>query len=153
MKKRRDLWLSFCLLAIVVHPLLTSWYYNFMLDHGAYRTDADSIAIPIAGNFFAWVIWAPILGTICWLVFRRFQPPLRLLTWDGRMRWKSALVSVACAAAVVVSAMPIRDAVRWRNWTEVVYSMWWVAFWFVLRAAALTQSPNKSPETNALQGQ
>jgi len=153
MKKWRYLWLAFCLLAIAVHPLLTSAYYSFMLDHGAYRPEADSIAIPIAGNFFAWVIWAPILATICWLVFRRFQPPLHMLAWDHRQRWKSVVSTVVCLAAVVVSAMPIPDAIRWRNWAEVLYSVWWVALWLILRAAALSQSPNNSPEANALQRQ
>lgn len=135
---------AFCGAAVLTQPHFTSSYYEWMLEHGAYRWDADSIAIPIAGNAFAWLLWGPASLVALFFVFRGRSSPFRLIAWDARKKRKSWLVSGLCVAASVELLREAWEAVDWGNYVEIFYSFWWIAVWLLVRAALLTaKEPNQ----------
>lgn len=110
-----------------------------MLAHGAYRPEADSVAIPILNSMVAWLFWGPILSVWFFVVFRRLRPPFRMLAWDRKRSWKSWLVSVGCSFPVLLLMYEVFDAVAWKNYVEILYTGWWVVVWLLVRAALLTE--------------
>jgi hypothetical protein len=137
----------FCFGAVITQPVFTARYYQWMLEHGAYRWDADSIAIPIGGNFVAWFAWAPVFTTLFLFAFWKLEKVPRLLAWDSAKRVKSIVASVVCFGCVYLVGQGIADAAAWRNWEEIAYCVWWIIVWLLVRAALLIpKKPNQTPE-------
>src|SRR5438105_1541285 len=62
-------------------PLVQA-YYERTLRLGYYRPDADSIAIPIAGEAVATFILFPALALCLFLILRRFPARCSWLAWN-----------------------------------------------------------------------
>ena len=135
---RHQLTVAFCYVTVAIFPALSYRYYHWMADRGAYPPEADSIAIPIAGEFVAWMLWAPCFGVALTLLFLGHAPPYRFLAWDASRQVKSVVVTGLClfCATGVVLNMP--HAWSWGNYAEVAYGFWWVVFWLIVRSAWLS---------------
>ena len=129
----------FCLAAVLTQPKFTSHYYSWMLEQGAYRWDADSIAIPIMSNFMAWIIWGPVSGIGLFFVFRKLKAPFRVFVWDEEKKLRTWLISIGCLVPIVMLVDEAMWAMPWKNYVEIGYSMWWIAVWLLIRASLLTK--------------
>lgn len=146
MKVRLHILFGFCVSVVLLQPWLTARYYRFMWHRNVYPPDGDSIAIPIVSNFLAWLIWAPLLIYALWRAFRQIAAPPHALAWDRTRPAKSGVVTLVCLAAAGLAAEDIPQAVAWKNWAEVAYSIAWCVAWLVVRAAALSpKNPAKAP--------
>ena len=135
---RQQLTAAFCYATVAIYPPLSYRYYHWMADRGAYPPEADSIAIPIAGELIGWMLWAPCFCVALTILFLGHAPPYRFLAWDASRRSKSVAVTGLCLffATSVVLNMPY--AWSWGNYAEVAYGFWWAVFWLIVRSAWLS---------------
>jgi len=71
--------------------LLVPAYYQRTLELDYYPPEADSIAIPIAANGMATILFAPVFAGLLWLLLRRSPIERRMwLAWN-RKRWVISL--------------------------------------------------------------
>lgn len=127
----------FCMAVIWSQPVFTYAYYHHMRDSGAYRWDADSVAMPIFSNGILWCVWGPLSLLFLARRFRSAVPPLRLFEWNGARPVFSFLISVGAAALIFLLLTEIPHDLYWQNRRDLGYMGCWIVFWLIVRSLLL----------------
>ncbi len=139
---RRQL-LAFFLGPVLAHPVFIYYHYQWMQRQGAYPPEADSIGIPIFGGIFIWLFWAPILGSIFWSVLKDYSPPLNLLAWDTKRKFRSFAFTTLFTILAALAGMSIPGALEWNSTISLGSSIWWIFIWFFMRALVVGRRPRR----------
>ncbi len=111
-KRKAILWVL-ALVSLLAQPAIETVYYRTSLERGMYPTNADSIGIPIAQFFMAWIVALPLLVTFIWFALREYPGKVSFLAFNvNRPIWSSvwsALLGLAAASFIVFAA---QSAVR-----------------------------------------
>lgn len=152
-------WLVFCVWLVLwaARLRLIPDYYQRTFELGYYPPEADTIAIPIAGNGIMTILLAPVLAVVFWLLLRR--SPVERRTWLAwnRKRWIISLawtvVFVACALSVISG---LAEDIRIRLPFNALADIGWLFLWLAVRAVVVSricdrdsQTPNKALQPTA----
>lgn len=147
--------LVWCLSTVlwVAHPFIMMKYWSVTQRLGWYPPEADSILIPIMGDFLLAIVGYPVMFILCRKATRRVRAPFNLFRWDKSRPVRSAMISLVfllLAASSTVSVFHslrllaeirasrfshMQDAAVYR----IVFSMGWVVLWMVLRSCFMTR--------------
>jgi len=76
--KTRTPLLVYGILLVLVQPVFSAAHYMWNLDRGAYPPDADSIGIPIIGEWIAWFFLAPLAILLVVLALKKYNSTIPL---------------------------------------------------------------------------
>jgi hypothetical protein len=92
----------------LVQPLLVVRYYSAQLARGAYPPEADSISIPIAEAWIAWLLASPVIAAMLFLALRRYRAGPAYRALDRVRPWRGAAIAVL---AITATALVLKNAV------------------------------------------
>ena len=124
---------------LLSQPLFTHFYYTTMLARGAYPPNADSIAIPIYHEFYAWIIFLPLELTIIAYILMHYPGSISLFTWNKERKLWSILWLIIFGLLILDAIWGLTIALEWLNWPEIINSMLFIFLYLYLRAIVTTK--------------
>lgn len=122
-------------------------YYQRTFELGYYPPEADTIAIPIAGNGIMTIILAPFFAVVLWLLLRR--SPVDRRTWPAwnRKRWIVSLawtvLFVGCALSVLSGLV---EDIRIGLLLNALADVGWFFLWLAVRAVVVSRISDRASQ-------
>jgi hypothetical protein len=125
-------------------------YYQRTWELGYYPPEADSIAIPIAGNGIMTIVIAPFFAVLLWALLRRSPSDRRTwLAWDHK-RWVISLVWTVVFAAFALFTLPgLREDIRAQLPINALADVVWFFLWLAVRAVVVSRIPPHAGDQEA----
>ena len=138
--------MRFTRLLILSQPIFSICFYSWNLLRDVYPPNADAIAIPIASDFIAWIIWAPLLlFVLSSTVFKAYPESIPLVNWNrDRPIWSILWTLLFLAVhSIALSNLPYDFKVG--NHFEFIDTCLWTWLYLCLRAIIVAKPDILSP--------
>ena len=127
-----------CGLWAVRIPLVQA-YYERTLRLGYYRPDADSIAIPIAGEAISTFMLFPVLAIFLFLILRCFPARCSWLAWSKKQWIWSAFWTLLFGLFIYQTADYLTENVQIGLQPNALVNIGWILVWLELRAVVVSK--------------
>ena len=94
----------------LLFPVIVSLQFYLNLSAGRYPVDADSIALPIAGAVFVWLLGFIPFGFVVWAVSKTDLQELTLFDFNRQRFVLSVLISILTIGGVFLGVVNIYNS-------------------------------------------
>lgn len=151
----------------VTAPGLSEKYFTITQALGWYSPDADTIALPIAGNYIFAVIGFPFWLILCYFAFTQFPSSQSIFAWDPRHWVYSSVTTIIFALLMLFNALEFvgyfplyREIVSNgdpRDAIHVIFlciaSAGWILTWLCMRSCFIAKRIAEKPKNSACTGE